>query len=423
MNKSHLINDPVPSPGDRFLYYEDETVHIFQCFSTKEMISSAHLRAAADAMAERCPYFIRKREIRNGIYALRQTKDTFPVLQNEGYVLFNDERNCGFLLLIAYGGDTVYVSIHHALTDAVGAVRFTLSLAAEYLRRATGKELHVPGELCPGSKPGANEYVNPYRYAVSVDEKHSMPLSDGFFFEKEKIGVRSRRLRVYIPAREILSLSTEAQSSVSSVLAMILIRTIRKLYPSEDRPFIVNCPVDMRIILGCKDTLQNCCTDARFVYPMTFQNMPLARQLSCLKEMLKLQISEEYLLQVMEKKKTDFECIVRQADTIEDIKTAYAVGRNSTPTLTYQRVLNLGDIAPYIENFDTYCGARGATGLYLVSYCIKDKCILSLSNILKTDEAFSFFLDALKDLSFPYTVIDKEGFEAEDYHRKNWLNA
>lgn len=402
-------NKYISTTGDRFLY-EDETRFMFLKCTLKEKIDFNHFKSTAKAMTERCPYFHVKQGINNGLYCLMQVSEDIPVIENDGFVLTSDKRSKEFLLTFAYSEKTSYFCFHHALTDAHGAVRFVKSFIAEYLRRLTGKILIVPEELNPAAPIKDEEYKNPYSYITHQKHPFNLKSAKGFSFPEEDIGDNSRHLRVSIPTDYILEISKNAESTFSSVIAMLVSNTISRVYPTHDKPVKIYCPVDLRVMLGCPDTLQHCCYGMNFVFEKRLLNMPLNQQLSCLKGMLMLQTSEEYLIDRLEKQKENHERICSQANSIDDIKEIYNSVQYSDPMVSYVKDLKLGDIEPYVDDFDISAPLKGTCGVILTSYCMGKKCILNLHSKLISDDIFTGFLNTLRDLSIPFSVIEKDWF-------------
>ena len=188
-----------------------------------------------------------------------QVNEEIPVIENDGFVLTSDKRSKDFLLTFAYSEKTAYFCFHHALTDAHGAVRFVKSFIAEYLRRSTGEDLFVPEELNPATPPKNEEYENPYSYITHQEHPFNLKSTKGFSVPEEDIENTSRHLRVSIPTDCILKISKNAESTFVSVIVMLLSNAISRAYPAHEKPIKIYCPVDMRSMLGCPETLQHCC--------------------------------------------------------------------------------------------------------------------------------------------------------------------
>lgn len=406
-------NKYISTTGDRFLY-EDETRFMFIQCSLKEKINTNIFKSAAKAMTERCPFFRVKRGSNGSLYCLMQVNEEIPVIENDGFVLTSDKRSKDFLLTFAYSEKTVYFCFHHALTDAHGAVRFVKSFITEYLRRSTGEDLFVPEELNPATPTKNEEYENPYSYITHQEHPFNLKSTKGFSVPEEDIENTSRHLRVSIPTDCILKISKNAESTFVSVIVMLLSNAISRAYPAHEKPIKIYCPVDMRSMLGCPETLQHCCYGMNFVFEKRLLNMPLNQQLSCLKGMLMLQTSEEYLIDRLEKQKANHEKICSQANSIDDIKEIYNSVQYSDPMVSYVKDLKLGDIEPYVDDFDISAPVRGTCGVILTSYCIGKKCILNLHSNLISDDIFKEFLDTLQDLSIPYTVKTNMDFNHQE---------
>ncbi len=409
MQECFSDNKYISTTGDRFLY-EDEIRFIFTKFSLKEKLDIGHLKGTAKAMMNRCPYFHVKRGINNNLYCLMRVSEDIPIIENDGFVLTSDKRSHDFLLTIAYNRKTVYLCFHHALTDANGAVRFTQSFAAEYLRRALNKDLIVPNELRPGTPIKSEEYENPYNFIIHQEHPFKLRSTNGFSFPAEDIGENIRYLRLSIPTESILEISKESESTFASVITMLLGNAIIRVYPEHDKPIKIYCPVDMRTMLGCPDTLQHCCYGINFVFEKELLKMPLNQQLSCLKGMLLLQTSNEYLIDRMEKQRENHEKICSQAKSVNDIKEFYNSVQYNVPMVSYLKNLDFGDTAAYIDDFDISVVAKGLCKIVLYSYCIDKKCIINFQSNLISNDIFNEFLDTLQVLSIPYTVIERDGF-------------
>lgn len=404
----------MPTTGERFLY-EEQTRYILVSFSLKEKINADCLRQTTDAMMERCPYFHTKAVFQHGRYHLVVQEAPAPVLENESAVLTTDERSSGFLSVISYHGNTVHICVHHALSDARGVLRFAQSFAVEYLRRAAGKNLHIPHELRPGQTVNPAEYEDPNQYILHQSHPFQISPRAGFQIPEADMEESTYRMRYCVPTDSILRLSKDAESSFSAVLAMMMSQALDSVYPSKENPVKIYCPVDVRQMLGCPENMQNCVCGIDFDFPDKLKKMPFHQQLSCLKGMLMLKTSEEYLLDSLEKKKISHEQVCKNAGSYEEIKNHYTHVKYSTPMLTYIKTIELGDIAPYIEDFDVNIPVINSCGFDLLVYCIGDKCLLNLISRIKPNALFDAFERALASQSIPYKVLNKDGFGTENY--------
>lgn len=410
----------ISTSGDRFLY-EKETRYIFMSFSTRDDIDAVCLKRTTNAMMKRCPYFHTKKGINNGLYCLMQVEEELPVTENFGYILTDDERNRGFLLSVSFYKNKIYLCFHHALTDAHGALLFTLSFAAEYLRNLTKQNLSVPFELNPNTKCDEREYENPYNFLTHQERLIDCPSARGFIIPNNDINSNTKRLRLYIQKDRILEYCSCAESSFASVLSMIFYLAIDKIYPVKDNPVRIYCPVDMRSMLGCEKTLQHCCYGIYFWFPNELKKLSFNQQLTCLKGMLMLQTDKSYLINKMQKQKENHENLCSKANSIEEIENHYNSVHYYEPLMSYIKTIDFGDIAPYITDFDINTPVRDAIGMNLYSYCIDNKCVINLRSKLKENYIFTAFLDTLQSLSIPYKIIDENGLDTSDFHLDNWL--
>ena len=225
-----------------------------------EKVDPELLRAAAAEALSFHPLFKTKLTRRDGLYYLIEN-DKEPVIREETWVcplVFGTEEDHGYLWSFTYSENLILLTLSHALTDASGAMAFLKTVLMLYLQktgklaadtlpeRASGGVLSNPYELFleePFSPPGVPRFSGPS--LISDDAR------DG------ETGITA--YKVIFDRDEIRHAFKDSETSMFSVLACMLARSVEKTFHLTEGSIEIRVPSDLRHLFHVD-------TDRNFVY-------------------------------------------------------------------------------------------------------------------------------------------------------------
>ena len=234
-------------------------------FSFFEPVDPALLQQAFDRTAPRFPSVCVRLRRSTFWYYLEQV-EALPAVREDTYqplVLMkrSDTRRCAIRVL--YYRNRMAVEFFHAVTDGTGAMIFTKTLAAEYLRLRCGAEIPAEcGILDLTETPKPEELEDSFQTNAGAVAAPRDPLNV-YRLRGEKEPDRFLHVTLgIIPSDQLLARSREYGVSVTAYLAAILLYSLLELQ-SEETPkrrkrknVKVQIPVNLRKLFQSK-TMRN----------------------------------------------------------------------------------------------------------------------------------------------------------------------
>ena len=186
--------------------------------------------------------------------------------------------------------------------------------------------------------------------------------------------------------------------------ALFLSRAIDEVHPDHDKPIAVSMPVDIRGILGCEKTRQNCVQPIDLVYSDRIKAMPLEMQATCYRGMVFVKTDPDQILPLLALRAAASNQ-TEQPKGPEQIRDAmFASGDAfSTPIASYMGTMDYGDVEKYRTNFFSTGDAR-FSGLTLNVFTAGDTITFNLQYALKTDVYFKAMIHQLLEAGITLVI-------------------
>ena len=369
------------------------------------LVDGAVLQEAAMRLMKRYPclkYTYVKSED-NTQYLLTENDRPFPVVKSPGFVSVEAPGSNAYLWSLGYLENHVYLSVFHGLCDGLGLAAVMTGLLSFYISALTGTPL--PRDLADTltAEPSGLEYADPFDYASPCEHTFPFRVPEALLLQPESADTYiPYRRQIILSTREVLSVSKQTEGNVSGILSLILARALEKMNGSAERSIVVKCPINLRPVLGCPETLQNCVSSIKYVYSQKLKKMPFPRQASCFKGMLLIQSSEETLMNSFYEWK--FDVLRFNRDTsIEEKQAMFAVPEPMLPMVSYLGKLSLGEYDRFLKGIDVSLDIGGGIGIIALS--LGDRLYL---NLMLSEEKRSFvrdLTDALEALGITYQLV------------------
>lgn len=364
----------------------------------RENVDGPALQAAADRVREQLP-FLNYTRVKSGDgtrYLLRENEAPFSVGRNPGFLSLEAPENGGYLWSLAYWENRLYLRLFHGLCDGLGLVGVTRQLLRTYFAL-------VKGEAAPAPRlPDGSEYADPFAFARPWDRSFPFRVPAAFQLQPESLDTYvPRRLHLSLSLGEVLAVSRQNEGSVSGILSLLLARAVDSWRQDKGGCVVVKCPINLRPMLGCEETMQNCVSSVQYVYSEKLRSMPFPRQASCFKGMLMIQSSEEYQMNRFHAWKQEMLCFNREG-SIEEKRAMMAAQAASLPMVSYLGSFSLGEYDRCLEAVDIAMELEGGIGIVALSF--GDRLMLHLMLSEKNRSFLPFLAGELEKLGIAYTL-------------------
>ena len=264
-----------------------------------------------------------------------------------------------YLFYFIYGIDYVTFTHYHGMSDVIGMMEYTRCVMYNYAKeigfKFTKEELE---ELIPTirdrrvdfSSIDEEDMLDPYnRYGdCRINPSYSYEHSGAFEIPTKQYPIEDDGFHyslLTLRTDEVLALSKEIGVSVAPMMVDISALAIRREYNAADKPVIALLPVDYRKEFNSRTCVNF--SDATLI-PVTQEDENLSMHDRCtkLKDIMRAQMSGEYMKFVAGSKAKQVEAFENDNRTIEELsreKSAYTIGgfRPVTYGFTYPGKMSL----------------------------------------------------------------------------------
>ena len=379
------------------------------------LVNGTALQSSVDEALRRHPLFASSFAIKND--CIWYAKNDLPVIvrdRTDHPVIGGEETNY-HLFDVHFHENVIYMDIHHALTDGVGINRFLETMFYYYFCDVDGTDYPSDGIGINDGGEYPNEWADPFGsfYDASDEpeskQNHPSDISDrqGFVLpENQKEEKEYTKFCIQLNAAEYMKFVKSHQASPAVASTLLMMRSIRELYPNEDKLIRAKLPVDLRARLGFPETMRNCVVMKPLIYdPRIMDGMDFKEQAALLRSALRAETTENAL-----KREANgyigFMGAIEAQETIEKKRKFLSSGRRPDDTAF---------LLSYMPAFKT-------NGNHIKSMTTAEKEPYPKFNIFAMDDVF--FFDLLQ--SFPerryieaFTKqLAKFGFSAEISEKK-----
>lgn len=333
-------------------------------------------------------------------YLLTENSRAFRVFESPGFVSIEAPASNGYLWSLGYSGHRLYLSVFHGLTDGMGLAAIIKAILCFYYSALENSPLPEDTAQAIFAEPDGSEYADPFDYARPCSRTFPFRTPEPLLSEPEdpETYVPYRRLAV-LSLSEVLGLSRQTEGNVSGIISLILARAVDRMMGGSSPCVIVKCPINLRPMLGCTGTLQNCVSSVKYVYSERLRRMPFPQQASCFKGMLLIQSTEEHLMNSFLAWKSDVLAFNRST-SIEE-KRVLSAPEIGLPMVSYLGGLSAGPFDKHIGSINLSIDTGGAIGVVAAS--LGDRLYLNLLLSEKKKALAQAFADELDALGISYT--------------------
>ncbi len=384
-----------------------------------EKVDEACLREAA-VMLEKRFYYL-KVSLRKGVRSFYYVENPRPwvVVRSDRPIALNSEESNGQLLAFSYDENTIYVNVYHGQMDGTGLYRVTKALIYYYCCRRYNRAFDVPDVALPDDKIEPEEYRDVYRDlyesskkekfpdALKPQEKVSRPM------KLQEMGLvhpgRNRRafLRLAVPQADMMKYCSSYDGSPVTAIALMMAEVVYKMHSDSDREIVIGIPVNLRPVLGMKNSLANTYAKVYVPYSEKVRSMDFEAQGTICRgivirntdpDLLRAE-AVKYCSKLAMLKLIPLTCLKQfGAQTI-----AAGMKKAETADVTYIGKFEFGEMEEHIRSIFIDVDGYGI-GLMVILTAYADKFFFTIDQDWKEKDYLKAFLKVLKEKGISYKI-------------------
>ncbi len=338
-----------------------DTMHIYASFESgvdytvrikvrmRDAVDGGILEESLRKTEQRYPYFS-VRLVRSG-QAYDYEKNPAPValLHTSRKVTLNSPETNGQVWAVCYEDDCIYLDFFHGISDGTGMYMVLATLLYYYCNGRYGLTDHTgvhtleepvtPQELYdPLATPLAERLMREGAVSMSEDglfgalEQPKNAPSEAFTILQDG-GAAPTEPTIYdieIPERAFVSFTSASDASPGTMVSLLLLRALDKLYPQRTKPLIGTYVVNARPMVGAVGTYHNCISSLDFTYEGKLREMPFASQNTAFRGITFLGSDDEKIQRNMAGFDRTVRDILASCPTLEEKRIAFAKMRTAS---------------------------------------------------------------------------------------------
>ena len=395
--------------GDAFFYggLGTDFGMVHGVIEMKDPVDRDDLQRAVDTAMPRFPYFCTRAVVEDGRYVLKSNDAPFVVYEQEEPIPPGDDRLNGYLITFGCWGNKLYSDNFHGMGDGRGTVAVVQSVLYYYCLYHYGGPINCPGVMLAEETPDPEEYADPLSYAPPVPKDFIPPASVRYFtIPEERVNPDEPHTlyTISMNQKDFVRYTKSVDGSPAVMAALFLCRAIDEVHPEHDRPIAVSMPVDVRAMLGCEKTRQNCVQPIDLVYSDRIKAMPLERQATCFRGMVFVKSDPDQMLPLISLRAAGTQDMkkIKDPEALRDILMASG-DLFSTPVASYMGTMDYGDVEKYRTNFMSTGDAR-FSGLTLNVFTAGDTITFNMQYALKSDVYFKAMIHQLLEAGITLVI-------------------
>ncbi|MFO8064979.1 MAG: hypothetical protein ACQETQ_03340 [Spirochaetota bacterium] len=193
------------------------------------------LQRAVSRLAKRTPYY--QVHLRRGLfwyYLERHNQDPhLHLLPDTPVSPIAIKRPQEPLYRVQVGDRRVAVDVSHILTDGYGAMRFLISVIAEYVRQIGQSVSSSPYLLDPDAEPSSGEFEDAYKRYYKHDQPNPPALSPAYHLPGIRAWRRYRTISGYMSVSAVRRVSKEKGVSITEYLCALYLEALAAVHAKQ----------------------------------------------------------------------------------------------------------------------------------------------------------------------------------------------
>lgn len=381
----------------------------------KKEVNGDELQKAVDKAMHRFPYYKRKLLVQNNRISVEANEKPVVVYKKEGepHLLACEEVN-DHLCSVQYYGNEIVFYMSHILAGGCGTFPWVITCMYQYISQTENIYLDVPGLYHPDGLPGADERKFPsleelpdaapmheYNYTDSY-----FPVEDYMLSMKDPAQSDNKYTSIKVKVSDILAHNKTNDGSPASLLAILLLRSLRKVCSATEKPVLsIKIAHNSRADLGCPNTTCDLTRAAHLRYTGKIESWDTEKQCTCARGMIIAQTMPENSIADA---KYDLNRLIEteKLPTIQDkieynTKNRFSTVRvMDTCTVSYTGKMEWGDLCNYIDEVSIMTGGH----IMIEVSHFGDVYFISFQELLKDRPYLKNFLDEFDKEGIPYEI-------------------
>ena len=376
----------------------------------RDEIDREILERAINIAAARLPFMATELVSHDGSLYLRENGKPFIVSEGENPPPLGSEEANGHEFSFSCRGHRIYFLYNHAVCDGHGYAMVNGTVIRSYCRLRYGIS-QDDGPIDLDKAPDGEEYADPFSFVTSVPAPPAAGVKPPLPFmpPAEDFANAPTLINIKIPRDDLLERVRSFHSSPAPFLILLLCRAFYAVYPDRAQPIMTLSAADVRRVLGCEKTAQNCVAMVPLFYTEEVRPLPVDQQAARFRQMLRQQLEPEAVQARMGMLKQAYE--LKTAQRRADQPTASAGSAGAAVVFTYAGRIDRGALEEYSgelrmetemvknETFQVLKTPATVTAM-------EEKGVFSMDIMyaMKTPAVYEAFLRELDACAIPYTA-------------------
>lgn len=394
--------------------------HMFRfSFALKDEIDPVVLESALQVVIKRIPAFALK--LRYGLFwNYMEMSDEKPTVEEDvrnPMVRGRWKLNKHLLFRVRYFGKRISLEVFHALADGTGAMKFMVTLVAEYLRQKYGYEIEESEWILhPDEEPIKEEYEDTYhKIARPRAVKRSNPKAYRTSGTQEA-GGHLNIVTGYMPVNKIKAKAKEYDCTVTAFLTAVLMDAYQDIQKQEKKkakrklPIVIVIPVNLRKIYPSK-TICNFFANVYIGLERAMGHYSFGEIVKQVKHLMALEMTEKSLNNLVAGNIASYGLPVYKFIPMI-IKKPFVIlgGYMSGEVKTTCTLSNLGQVvlpevmSTYVQGIQAVAGRNFGRDTNCMGVSFQDTLAISFTRKVKESEVERLFYTKLVEMGIPVEV-------------------
>lgn len=387
-----------------------------------DIVDSDSIRKAVNLTMKRYPYFCVELKEKDGQYIFAENSRPVVITNDLKGVELNSKESNYHMISFSYHEAWIVMDVFHGMTDGTGAYEIIRTLLYYYCSEKYHDAFNTEGIRLVGDEIAAEEWIDPVvsRTDLPVPEakKGSKALN---LAEAMSVDNDNEKVVYSISASEtaFMQFVKENESSPSTMVALLLSRAIKGLFPNSEDVIRVMIYVNQRKALNVPLAHQTLVGGAFTEYNDQIKDLPLGVQASVYRKMILTQTQDDAVLFGVATIKGINQLILSKGTAQEKVGTALYISEMSnaaaTASVSYIGKRGFLDSEKHINDFSILTSAAGNIPIIEMS-AVNGFFRFDMIQPFSSDCLVNSFMNELKEHGIEYKLQNKTRLELPSIH-------
>ena len=377
-----------------------------------DLVDPDVLRRAVDTTMRRYPYFCVELQKIDGQYVFVDNPRPVVITHSLHGVELNSEESNFHMVEFCWQDNWIILDVFHAMTDGTGAYEIVKTLLYYYCSERYQVELSAEGIRLVGDVIDDEEWADPVagRTDLPVPQRREMPPALDILKEAGLEGDDQPTVySIAVQESEFMGFNLDNDGSPATMVALLLSRSLAKLYPDAAGVIRIIVCVNQRKALHAPLAHQSLVGAAYLEYKDKMRDWDLERQGTVYRGMVFAQAQEENVLAGVASTSGMTRMILAQESDQERLGMVSNINKLArtiaSATVSYVGKANFGEAERYVRDFRLWTSPT-AKGLCIEISAVNGRFTFDFLQSFTSPVFVNAFLKELEDNGITYDLQD-----------------